>query len=252
MSWLFHEQSWTDAKEYFSENDTVILPIGAIEQHGPHNPLGTDFLIAETIAREAAKRTRVLCLPTVPIGVSSHHRQFTGTLYVNPHVFNLYVKDICLAAWLHGAKKIVIVNGHGGNLWELRSIAQELRQTKKSMVSIFQWWQGAKGSLPDLFPPDARSHGGSDETSMNLLLNPKLVKMERAVDFISTVRKTSEVEGIYIALEVADRGDLGSFGRPTLASKEKGKILFDTALEILTKHIETVKQKPFTVSKPQK
>jgi len=76
---LLCEMSWTEAKEYFARNDIVIFPVGSTEQHGPQNPLGTDFMIAKAIAEETAKRTRVLCLPAVPFGVSPHHKQFWGT-----------------------------------------------------------------------------------------------------------------------------------------------------------------------------
>jgi len=76
---LLHELSWSEAKEYLKKNDIVILPVGSNEQHGPANPLGTDHLIAKSIAEETAKRTGVLCLQVIPFGVSSHHKQFWGT-----------------------------------------------------------------------------------------------------------------------------------------------------------------------------
>lgn len=78
MKVLLSEMSWVEAKEYFFKNDTVILPIGSTEQHGPASPLGTDFLIAKAIAEETAKRSSVACLPVIPFGVSSHHKQFWG------------------------------------------------------------------------------------------------------------------------------------------------------------------------------
>jgi len=112
---LLHEMSWTEAKEYFSKSDIAILPVGSTEQHGPANPLGTDHLVAKAIAEEAAKRTGVVCLPVVPFGVSAHHKQFWGTIYVSPRVFKEYVKEVCLALAYYGVHKIVIVNGHGGN-----------------------------------------------------------------------------------------------------------------------------------------
>jgi creatinine amidohydrolase/Fe(II)-dependent formamide hydrolase-like protein len=75
---LLHEMTWPEAKEYFFKNDIVILPVGSNEQHGPANPLGTDHLIAKSIAEETAKRTGALCLQVIPFGVSSHHKQFWG------------------------------------------------------------------------------------------------------------------------------------------------------------------------------
>ena len=88
--------SWTEAKEYFKKNDIALLPVGSNEQHGPQNPLGTDHLIAKAVAEETAKRTGVLCLQVIPFGVSSHHKQFWGTIFISPKTFKGYVKEVCL------------------------------------------------------------------------------------------------------------------------------------------------------------
>lgn len=87
MKTFLYEMSWTEAKEYFGKNDIAIFPVGSTEQHGPANPLGTDFLTAKAIAEETAKRTGVLCLPVIPFGVSSHHKQFWGTIFISPRIF---------------------------------------------------------------------------------------------------------------------------------------------------------------------
>jgi creatinine amidohydrolase len=113
---LLEDLTWVEAKEYFSENDVVILPVGSIEQHGPHNPLSTDIQNAYAIAKEAAKRTGVLCLPGIPVGFSREHKEFPGTLWVSHQTFELYVKEVILSATYHGAKKVIVVNGHGHNL----------------------------------------------------------------------------------------------------------------------------------------
>ena len=127
MKVLLHEMSWAEAKEYFSKNNVAIVPVGSNEEHGPANPLGTDHLIAKGIAEETAKRTGVLCLQVIPFGVSSHHKQFWGTVFVSPKAFKKYVKDVCLSLDYYGIRKIVVVNGHGGNLASLTELARELR-----------------------------------------------------------------------------------------------------------------------------
>jgi creatinine amidohydrolase len=125
---MLHEMSWIEAKEYFMKNDIAILPVGSNEQHGPQNPLGTDHLIAKALAEETAKRTGMLCLQVIPFGVSSHHKQFWGTiLHITWNIQN-YVKEVCLSLNYHGVRKIVIVNGHGGNRCALMEMARELRK----------------------------------------------------------------------------------------------------------------------------
>jgi len=94
---MLHEMSWIEAEEYFKENEITILPVGSNEKHGPQNPLETDHLITKAVAEETARRTGVLCLQVIPFGVSSHHKQFWGTIYISHKTFKNYVKATCLA-----------------------------------------------------------------------------------------------------------------------------------------------------------
>jgi len=237
---MLHEMSWTEAKEYFKKNDIAIFPVGSNEQHGPQNPLGTDHLIAKAVAEETAKRTGVLCLQVIPFGVSSHHRQFWGTIYVSPETFKNYVKEVCLALNYYGVRKIVIVNGHGGNLYALTEMARELRE-KGVFVSIFQWWPAANKLLPDLFKPEERRHATAEETSVNLALHPQIVDMNKAVD--EEPRKhILQAEGITLPLDTVDYTSSGVFGKSTAASLEKGKKVFEAVVNELVKHVKLLKE----------
>jgi len=237
---MLNEMSWTEAKEYFTKNDMAILPVGSNEQHGPQNPLGTDHLIAKAIAEETAKRTRVLCLQVVPFGVSSHHRQFWGTIYISPRTFKKYVRDVCLALNYYGVRKIVIVNGHGGNLPALIELARELRE-EEVFVSIFQWWEVAGKLLPDLFKPEERGHAGAEETSMNLALHQHIVDMDKAVDE-EPRRHFTQTEGITFPFDTVDKTSSGVFGKSTTASAEKGKEIFKVVVNELVKHVALLKK----------
>ncbi|MGB9684045.1 MAG: creatininase family protein [Candidatus Bathyarchaeales archaeon] len=240
MKVLLHEMSWTEAKEYFNKNDIAIIPVGSNEQHGPQNPLGTDHLIAKTIAEETAKRTGAICLQVIPFGVSHHHRQFWGTVYVSPKTFKKYVKEVCLALNYYGVRKIVIVNGHGGNLNALTELARELRE-KGIFVSVFQWWPAASKLLPNIFKSDERGHAGAEETSMNLALHPHLVSVDKAVD--EEIRKhTVEAEGITLPLDTADYTGSGVFGKSTTASAEKGRKVFEAVINELVKHVDLLRK----------
>ncbi|MBX5321310.1 MAG: creatininase family protein [Candidatus Bathyarchaeota archaeon] len=240
MKVLLHEMSWTEAKEYFSKNDIAIIPVGSNEQHGPQNPLGTDHLIAKTIAEETAKRTGAICLQVIPFGVSHHHRQFWGTVYVSPKTFKKYVKEVCLALNYYGVRKIVIVNGHGGNLNALTELARELRE-KRIFVSVFQWWPVASKLLPNIFKSDERGHAGAEETSMNLALHPHLVSVDKAVD--EEIRKHAvETEGITLPLDTADYTGSGVFGKSTTASAEKGRKVFEAVINELVKHVDLLRK----------
>jgi creatinine amidohydrolase len=232
---LLHEMSWVEAKGYFAKNDIAILPVGSNEQHGPQNPLGTDHLIAKAIAEETAKRTGTLCLQVIPFGVSSHHRQFWGTVYISPKTFKSYVKETCLALNYYGVRKIVVVNGHGGNLRALAELARELRE-KGVFISIFQWWSAVGKLLPDLFKLEERGHAGAEETSVNLALHSHIVNMNRAVDEEPRKHKM-QIEGITLPLDTADYTTSGVFGASKTASAKKGKKVFEAVVGELVKHV---------------
>lgn len=239
MKVLLHEMSWIEAKEYFSKKDIAILPVGSNEQHGPQNPLGTDHFIAKAIAEEAAKRTGVACLQVIPFGVSHHHRQFWGTVHVSLETLKNYVKDICLSLNFFGVRKIVIVNGHGGNLPALTELARELRENG-IFISIFQWWPAASKLLPEIFKPEERGHAGAEETSMNLALHPHLVCLDKAVDE-EVRRHFAEAGGITLPLDTADYTNSGVFGKSTTASAEKGRKVFEAVVNELVKHVNLLK-----------
>jgi len=237
---MLHEMSWTEAKEYFIKNDIAVLPVGSNEQHGPQNPLGTDHLIAKALAEETAKRTGILCLQVIPFGVSSHHKQFWGTIYISPKTFKKYVKEVCLALNYYGIRKILIVNGHGGNLSALAELARELRE-KGVFISIFQWWSAASKLLPDLFKPEERRHASAEETSVNLALHPEIVNMNKNVDEV--VRESVlQSEGITLPLDTVDYTASGVFGKSTTASAGKGKKVLGVIVDELVKHVNMIKK----------
>jgi len=240
MKVVLHEMSWNEAKEYFTKNDVAIVPVGSNEQHGPQNPLGTDHLIAKAIAEEAAKRTGVVCLQVIPFGVSPHHKQFWGTIYISPRTFKNYVKEVCLALNYYGTRKIVIVNGHGGNILALLELAKELRE-KGIFISIFQWWEAAEKLLPDLFEKEERKHASAEETSVNLAIHPHIVDINKAVD--ETPRKhLAQTYGTILPLDTVDATKSGVYGKSTTASTEKGRKVLEAVIEDLVKHVYLLKK----------
>ena len=239
MKVLLHEMSWSEAKQYFAKNDIAILPVGSNEQHGPANPLGTDHLIAKSIAEETAKRTSVLCLQVIPFGVSSHHKQFWGTIFISPDTFGEYVKDACLSLNYYGIRKIVVVNGHGGNLAALTNLARELRE-EGIFVSIFQWWVATARLLPDLFTAEERRHAGAEETSFNLALHPNLVNMTEVLNE-QPRRHILQIDGMTLPLNTVDETSSGVYGKQSTASAEKGTRVFESVVKELVEHVKLLK-----------
>ncbi len=241
MGSLLHELNWVEAKEYFTENDVAILPLGSTEQHGPHNPLGTDHLIARVIGEEVAKRTNSVCLPVTPFGVSAHHRQFWGSISIEPKVFRDYVLNVLFSLRYYGVRKVLVVNGHGGNAPALQEAARKMRD-EGMFVSVFQWWFATRKLLPDLFSLEERGHAAAEETSMNLALHPELVKMKAVVDEKSKkphVESEGEIGWIF---DTVDYTRSGVFGIASSASTERGKKDFEAVIEELVKHVNVLKK----------
>lgn len=236
---MLHEMSWPEAKEYFARCDIAILPVGSNEQHGPANSLGTDHLIAQRIAQETARRTGVLCLQVVPFGVSSHHKHFWGTIWIGREAFREYVREICMSLKYYGVRRIVVVNGHGGNLDALTELSRELREDG-IFVSVFQWWSASGKLLPSLFESVERRHASAEETSMNLALHPELVDMDKAVDD-ELSEHALQTEGTSLPFGTLDYTSSGVFGKISTASAEKGKKVFEAVVAELVKHVSLLR-----------
>ena len=257
-STLLHEITWTEAKKYCIQNDLVLLPVGSTEQHGPQNPLGTDHLIARAIAEKASKITNVLCLPVIPFGISSHHRQFWGTIFIPSRVFSEYVKHVCLALQHYGIKKVIIVNGHGGNTYALLDTAKELRK-HGIFVTVFIWWKTAEMLLPNLFTMEERKHASAEETSMNLALHSHLVTLEKAPDvdtkemssFLKSMIKEVRGNALALPFDFADITKSGVSGKSSTASSDAGKKVLETAVSALVMHIEQLKKFDIEELKPR-
>lgn len=219
----------------FRETDAevAILPTGSTEQHGPALPLGTDFLVAEALA-EQIDRSDAVVLPTIPIGVSEHHRQFDGTLWVSDETFERYVRETLASMATHGVRKAIVVNGHGGNTAALQRAARRLRQDETAFVAPWNWWNELDGLDGELFDENG-GHADAMETSMVYRVDDELVRSE-ALDAAEEGGSDSwgrTVHGAEIGFDTLDFSESGAVGTPTEGSKESGDQLFEQALSEL-------------------
>ncbi|MEN3010188.1 MAG: creatininase family protein [Candidatus Bipolaricaulaceae bacterium] len=225
--------SWAQAREALGKAQVALLPVGSTEQHGPHLPLGTDWLTAQEIARRASARGGWLILPTVPVGVSEHHRQFWGTLWVPPEVLRDYVMGVARALASHGLRKLVFVNGHGGNTAALEEAARRLRQ-ERIYAFVYVWWRAVAEVIAQVIEGSG-SHAGELETAVMLAIAPELVRPEqyREAAERSAPEWGKRVEGVEVGFDTLDFSQSGCIGDPGRATVEKGERVLAAAAERL-------------------
>ena len=160
----------------------VVLPVGATEQHGPHLPLGTDFLIVENITRAAAQEARrgidILVAPTVQVGASHHHLPFGGTISLATECYYGALSDMVESLILSGFRRVFILNGHGGNHELIQLVARDLSLRHACNLGAASYWDLARETLAER-EPNLRGHfpghAGEFETSLIMALRPELV-----------------------------------------------------------------------------
>lgn len=174
---LLQNLTWKKAKEAFENFPVVVVPVASMEQHGTALPIGTDYYLGTKVAQEAAEEVGAVCTPTVPVGVSPHHRQFHGTLSVTMEVFVDYLTNICLSLKEHEISKVIIANSHGGNMPAVMEVIYKLRKDYGMLAVEWEWWDAIKDDeiRKGMWVP---GHGGAAETSPMLAFFADLVDQE--------------------------------------------------------------------------
>ncbi len=162
--------TWPRAQEYFKNDGTVIIGIGSIESHGRHMPLGTDTLIPDRLIDLIEKKTDVLIAPTIPYGATQSLREYPGTVDIDNDVLYKYLLCVVESLYRHGARKFLILNGHGGNIKPIERVALDMDQ-KGCLTAVLNWWLMAW----DMNPAWKGGHGGGEETAAILGIDPALV-----------------------------------------------------------------------------
>ncbi len=218
--------------------DIAILPVGNIERHGDHLPLGADLMAPEWISREVAKRLgNAVLLPPIPYGSSKAMREFPGTIDIDSNAFREYVKSVMKEVIRNGFKLLVIINGHGGNTLPLQSAAREATYEVGGSILIINWWSDvAKDKRKELFPESSWGHGGADETSAIMFIAPECVDLSKAKSNpipYPRMRFYSRDYEVKVLFPNAVTGD------PLKSSREKGREFLES---VVNEVIETIKK----------
>jgi len=244
---LWGELSWPLAEKRLARVDVALLPVGAIEQHGAHLPLDTDAFDAEYLARrvaEACSDPKPLVLPLIAYGVSYHHDDFKGTISISNDTLASLVYEIGISVAANGIRKLVVINGHGGNSPALNYAAQMINRD----ANIFVCVDTGDTSDADIYkiidtPNDV--HAGEVETSTSLAVRPDLVDMQQAVrsipEFSSHYLDFTSKRGVSWYAATSRISAAGVMGDPTKASVEKGKKIWEISIAHLVGLVEDLK-----------
>jgi len=222
----FIELSQPEIAAQLKKNPLVILPAGSVEQHGPHLPTGTDIFAANVIAEAVAERMDGLVLPGGPLGVTPLHMPYEGTITLSHETYMRVVKETCISTAKHGAKQLLILNWHEGNIPALAIAAQSLHLDHGMTVLIVQ----ACYVAAEMFGADCGglSHGGEIETLAVLAAKPALVHPDRVVDSsdqqqghkMDKLRRTSNYQPILG--DIRSIAPTGWYGSPQRATQDRG------------------------------
>lgn len=218
----------------------AIVPVGAVEQHGPHLPLDTDIFLASSVALEAAKRvggSTVVC-PPLCIGASAHHLGFPGTLSLRHDTLFAVVRDTVDSLVAHGCHRVLLLNGHGGNAALIARAVQEIGVASPARLAGLSYWQlaGQSVAASRRSAIGGMAHGGEFETSLMLHLRPSSVRTDLIAACVPAPRLPGErfdlFDGGWLAMDwrTEELSPSGVVGRPDLASAGHGARWFEACV----------------------
>jgi creatinine amidohydrolase len=229
-------------REHARRDAVVIVPVAALEQHGPHLPVEVDTILGETVARRTAEKavamgTPTLVLPVLWTGISEHHMSFGGTVTLDFAAFSALVEGVVRSVVRHGFRRIVLLNAHGGNENALRTITDDLTPKLGVPIVQFTYWYAAAVAIAKILETQGGlQHACEAETSMMMAVRPELVAMDRIplAKSNATPSLTDVVGGgVYRWRSIGSRSGSGVIGNPEAASAEKGERLFEAIAEAL-------------------
>ena len=258
-------QTWVEVKEWLKKTDTVIVPLGSSEQHGPHLPIGIDSMAGYFVALEAAKKAEVPIAPLLPYGFSCFHMRPNepGTLTLRDSTLYAVLYDIGRSLVYHGFKKIVYVTGHTSNAPTIDRVVRALRYDTGALGVFYAGdTEVFAGLCQDLIDdPDSLPgwHAGEIETSGALYFAEEYCHMERAEKRLpfSPEWMTGDMEKkdsgsgfrfkyrgypIGVGMGQWEYSDIGVMGDPLLASKEKGKAIYDRMIDLFADFLRDLKK----------
>jgi creatinine amidohydrolase len=247
---VYHDKNSSQIHESVEKNGILIIPTGSTEQHGPALPVSVDTVIVDEAARRAASRVEntipVLVTPPVWFGISTQHVGFTGTITARAHTYIALIKELCQSVIDGGFKKILLLNGHGGNLDALRVAGRMIRDESEAFCAVARYWDFGAEKIRGLRQSEigGMAHSGELEASCMMYLRPDLVVGEKLRRNVPRWRSRYVAQDLFdlgtvtVPYNVRDVSSTGIVGDPDSASREKGERFMEAIVEGLAEFLK--------------
>lgn len=228
-------KSQTDptVRKKITKTKVAVIPVGSIEQHGPHLPLSTDADIVTEIAKRLTEKEKYLLMPTVTCGVSYEHAPYFN-LSIRESTLRTILTDLCLSLLSNGVKTVFIINGHHGNHRPIKDVNQRIKKASKNKIKVFafSYWH---------FMEREFDHAGFVETSLMLEIskNVKMKLARKGLDTSSMTKHEIKKIGKIASKSFPKATKNGIWGDPRNATKSDGKKILDEIVQNLQKKCQT-------------
>lgn len=237
-SYLIENMNWIRAEEIIKENEVVLIALGArTKEHGPHLLLKNDYLMAEHLRNRVCEHISVIILPTLQYGHYPAFLEYPGSVSLKSETFQNVIIDICESMHGYGIKKFYILNTGVSTLEPLRLASVKLQT--KGIILRYSNLLEIDDRLPNnLLSQEGGTHADEGETSFMLYISPETVNMKKAVEDYD---HRPNLHGLSRTFSKSSHySPTGIWGNPTLATKEKGKLIEEEMIRVIVKEIQTL------------
>lgn len=242
QSSLLEEMNSFQVNKTVNSDSIALLVFGACENHGDHMPFGSDFIFPLELAKRISIKIRnLIILPPIPYGVSLHHKKFFMTINLEPNTLVNLIENIFSSLIDNGIKKILIINGHDGNIAPIEIASRNTKDKfpKVTIACLESWWTLVGELSSNLFEVwNGMGHGGEAETSAMLYVRPDLVTIKRAP--ADTIPNLPEHVRIYWNIDELTK--TGATGASKKATTKKGKVITQILEDLLVSFIENMEK----------
>jgi creatinine amidohydrolase len=214
-----------------SRTDLVFLPVGTLEAHGAI-PLGTDTLLPLRLAERLAPRFGALIAPPVPYGVTNSLLPYPGSTTVSSKTFEAYLFEAAAGLVDAGFRRVVLLNGHGGQSREVGSVVGRLWNEKKAFAAAVEWWGLVEEVSREVYGEHTPAHAGVEETALVLAVAPQLVDLSRARSIRRAARRQGLMARPFPASVILEREEKDGDGAPILDPERAGQFFEKTILAL--------------------